>query len=102
MGGDTDAEAEVQAFIAQRRGAVLGRAVDQLEATDESGLDALAHRLDGTLGSYGLDEARAVVAELRRGELDRAVALARLRGLAEPMTGVAGPGTAVPGRVDGR
>jgi hypothetical protein len=83
---DPDQEAQVLAFIAERRAAVLGRAVDAIAAADEPNadppLDRVAHRLVGTLGSYGLDQAVEVVEDLRAGRCDVPSAVAALRSLA--------------------
>lgn len=86
MGADQDQEAQVLAFIAERRAAVLRRAVEAIAAADEPNadppLERVTHRLTGTLGSYGLDDAVEVVDDLRAGRCDIPAALAALRALA--------------------
>lgn len=54
----------VEAFIAARQGPVLARAIADLSRCPVAELAAVTHRLSGTLGSYGLDEARHAVENL--------------------------------------
>lgn len=54
----------LEAFIAARQGPVLARAIADLSRCPVADLAAVSHRLSGTLGSYGLDEARRAVEDL--------------------------------------
>jgi HPt (histidine-containing phosphotransfer) domain-containing protein len=56
----------VSAFIEARQSQVLARAVEAISTVDQAGLGAEAHRLAGTLGTFDLAEAAAVVRELER------------------------------------
>jgi HPt (histidine-containing phosphotransfer) domain-containing protein len=87
-----DESPQLQAFLAQRRLDVLARAIRTLETCAPSDLAAEAHRLAGTLGIFGFDDASAAVRLLERaaeqpdalpGDIDdhRMRTLAVLRGI---------------------
>ncbi len=90
----------VAAFLAERRADVLRRAIETLETCSTADLAGEAHRLAGTLGVFGLDEAsaaaRALMAAARSGpspDMSRELAatLEVLRGNAASLQG-RGPG----------
>jgi HPt (histidine-containing phosphotransfer) domain-containing protein len=54
----------VDAFIAARQDQVLERAITTIDTAPAENLAAEAHRLVGTLGTFGLDEAAACVRTL--------------------------------------
>lgn len=52
-------------LVSRRRGVLLG-AIDDLMRCDRAGLLPTAHRLRGTLGTFGLSEAEHVIIDLER------------------------------------
>ena len=54
----------VEAFITAKQDAVLARARDTVAATPADDLAAQVHRLIGTLGTFGLDDAAAALRPL--------------------------------------
>ena len=81
----------VDAFIQARQEQVLDRAITTIDGAPDDELAAQAHRLVGTLGTFGLDEAAACVRSLEdvlhgpgvSTEQVRAARAAALRGLEE-------------------
>lgn len=57
---------KVHDFVLGRRRDVLLAAIDDLVRSDRACLRATAHRLRGTLGTFGLGEAERVISELER------------------------------------
>lgn len=55
---------DVERFIRGRRRAVLAGAIAALRRSDAADLASTAHRLHGTLGTFGLGEAAAAVRDL--------------------------------------
>ena len=63
----TNPEAEsgaVLAFIRERQAEVLGGAISQLSECSIADLPAVLHKASGSVGSYQLEEAHALLAEL--------------------------------------
>lgn len=54
----------VLAFIRERQVEVLSRAIAEIEQSSEDDLTAAVHAAKGTVGSYQLDDAFAVIARL--------------------------------------
>jgi HPt (histidine-containing phosphotransfer) domain-containing protein len=59
-----DESPAVAAFLRERRAGVVARAIETLETCPTDDLAAQAHRLAGTLGVYGLDDAAAACRQL--------------------------------------
>lgn len=64
--GTADESPAMRAFLEQRRGEVLARAIVTLETTDTAALAGEAHRLAGTLGVYGFVESSDALRHLQR------------------------------------
>jgi HPt (histidine-containing phosphotransfer) domain-containing protein len=65
VGGAPVAETpHMEAFILAKQDQVLGRAVTALRDADDDALPGEVHRLIGTLGTYGLAEAVALLRPL--------------------------------------
>ena len=65
-GGTADASPAMRAFLEQRRGEVLARAIATLETCERGALAGEAHRLAGTLGVYGFADASDALRQLQR------------------------------------
>jgi len=55
---------QVDRFVHARRRSVLARAIESLRVSDRADLGRTAHRVRGTLGSFGLHDAAQAVADL--------------------------------------
>lgn len=64
----------MQAFLAERRVDVLRRAIAALDTCPDASLAAEAHRLAGTLGMFGFDDASAGLRDLEHLAEDATVA----------------------------
>lgn len=64
MSGTQESDA-VQAFIRERQAAVLATAIEELRDCALVDLPEVAHRAAGTVGSYQLTTAHAVISDLR-------------------------------------
>jgi len=63
VGGESPA---MRAFLADRGAAVLARAIDTIETCPDAELPGQAHRLAGTLGIFGFEEASVEMRALQR------------------------------------
>jgi hypothetical protein len=98
--GDTSEVSEspaMRAFLAKRRVDVLRKAVATLETCSDDDLPSEAHRLAGTLGIFGFDDASIALRSLQRTAEDtqngsdvidgqRTRTLAMLRGITNEVT----------------
>jgi HPt (histidine-containing phosphotransfer) domain-containing protein len=63
---DDDAEtASVQAFMRSQQRRILQQAINDLSAAPDDDLSAVAHRIAGTVGTYGLRSAYEAVRALQ-------------------------------------
>jgi hypothetical protein len=66
IGGGAEESPAMREFLAKRRGDVLRRAIVTLETCAPEDLGRESHRLAGTLGIFGFDEASTALRALQR------------------------------------